>query len=189
MTDAAPSTESILEAAPSTSLSFFQKIRTAIGNHRKKIIWSMLGIGLAGGIHYLTRAQVEQVYNGTIDSNPVTYQESTEGLFSSPQNRAVVKKGTKTYTLIDNDSCIEIDWKNEQAPDFSKDSLETVIIAEGKTSRTYESAKSNSGTIDGKHTETIFGKANILYRDLRGKIRTEVRNKYTADNKPVEDSF
>ena len=99
------------------------------------------------------------------------------------------KKENITYHFEDIVNETRIAWRNEQSPEFEKDSLERVSIKTDLENEDVNSSDINLNTIDGIHKAKVISDSNKIYNDLRRQIREKLRSDYQARAKSIEDNL
>jgi len=150
----------------------------------------LIGIGLFA-IKSCCDSLGEEVYRGPIGGfEEVVYQE---GKFfhgkSLDKNVMDAKKENITYHFEDIVNETRIAWRNEQSPEFEKDSLERVSIKTDLENEDVNSSDINLNTIDGIHKAKVISDSNKIYNDLRRQIREKLRSDYQARAKSIEDNL
>lgn len=163
-----------------------------------KIVAGSIIVGTIAGIGGCVKNMSEEIYRGNIKGYSVVYEENRftiEVSSNFQKNRMTAQKGDITYVFDDIINETNIDWENQQKPDFDKDILERVVIRKGDSSKKYSNPYNNkknsidTSTLQGQRAQEVFNKANPLYKSLREKIRESLQNKYETEQKPFIDSF
>jgi len=160
--------------------------------HTGKIVAGALIVGALAGMRGCAKNMGEEVYRGNINGQEVVYEEglSSFRVGTAPtQNKMVVREGDTTYTFLDRIGDTNIDWKDDEEPNFKKDELEGIIVDDGNIREFYHIGDMkdwNPTTIDGRRKKEIFEKGNEMYNDLRTQIREQLRAQYEAQPNPLE---
>ena len=134
----------------------------------------------------------EEVYRGRLlDHQEVVYEEDRfkgdEGFF---RNVMTVVDEDKTYALIDYFGETSIDWRNDTEPNFGEDELEKIVISGDGEEETFYSegfmANWNPTTVDGRWKKTLFEDGNLMYNDLRSRIRNLHRSRIESLPSPFD---
>lgn len=167
----------------------------------KQGIKKALGIGaLCVALGFTTVSLIknigEEVYRGNIDGKEVVYEE---GKFAPVmgnsffQNKMNIQSEDKTYVFIDDRYETNIDWRNNQEPDFKGDELEKIIVKNLETGEeekfTHYGAMSewkDPKIIEETRAKKAFEKGNKMYNDFRTKIREGLRADYEARPNPLD---
>jgi len=96
----------------------------------------------------------------------------------------------KTYTLVDYFGETGIDWRNDIEPNFGEDELEKIIVSKDGEEETFYSEGSmanwNPTTVDGRWKKTLFEDGNLMYNDLRSRIRNLHRSRIESLPSPFD---
>ncbi len=144
------------------------------------------------------------VFEGRVNERNVVYKENSEiGIYDTKEKKSVNKKanimnvsnGNRTYSLIDYAKFGGIDWESNNAPDYSADSLEKVIISEkgrrGEADITvsFDVEDVDDSTISGQTAGRMLEKGTKYFNNLRTEIRKKKRIDYSEKTKTYEDFF
>ena len=163
------------------------------------MVWGKIGgiagiLGVVGILTWDIRNFGEEIYRGKVDGYDVIYEEGRVGGRSLRENRITIQKDGSEYVFEDCADKTDIDWKRGEKPSFEKDSLDEITIRMGNSKRSYSRIDNwghaiDNSTIEGEVVKKVFDQSDVLYNDLRTKIREELRSRYLLEQKPFLESL
>lgn len=165
-----------------------RKTLKILEEHNKKLLIGVLTgaiclVGVGG-----LRSLGDEVYQGKMEGKNINYKEGRFHLFGSSAwfNRMIVSSEDTTYTLIDDWNRQSIQWENQYAPNWGKDSLEKVIIKTPTDKMVYIRGNIDTTTINGIHAQNVFNEADQTYDHYRKEIRKKLREDYQSRASLIE---